>query len=251
MKKTNEQTYIFGKHAVGEALRRAPEAVRHLYFVEGHSTEELLAKTKTLKVPFDRCDEKHLPREVGRDAVHQGVIALISPQKILREYKEFIDSLEVTNDTALVVLNELNDPQNVGAIIRSAAAFGVAGILIPEHRQAPITGTVVKVSAGMAFVLPIVSIGNVNTVLRDLKDKGFWIYGLTGEGSVRITEERFTKPSVFVFGNEGRGIREKTEEVCDFRLSIPIEKDVESLNVASSAAVTLYAWRSQRDISKE
>lgn len=251
MKNSKEQTYIYGKHAVGEALARAPEAVRHLYFVDGHGNEELLAKTKALKLPFDRCDEKHLPREVEYDVVHQGVIALISPGKIVREYKEFMEGLEVTSDTALIVLNELNDPQNVGAIIRSAAAFGVAGILIPEHRQAPITGTVVKVSAGMAFVLPIISIGNVNTVLRDLKDKGFWIYGLTGEGDTLITEEQFTKPSVFVFGNEGRGIREKTEEVCDFRLSIPIAENVESLNVASSAAVTLYAWRLQHGINKK
>jgi 23S rRNA (guanosine2251-2'-O)-methyltransferase len=245
MKNTKEQVYIYGTHAINEALERSPEAVRHIYFVEKRD-EKMLERIQKLDIPFDNCDADHLPRGVERDANHQGYIALINPKKILQDYKPFINNLEVTDDTGIVVLNELTDPHNVGAIIRSAAAFGMAGVLIPEHRQAPITGAVVKVSAGMAFALPIVSIVNVNTVLRDLKDKGFWIYGLTGEGDTSIQKEQFTKPSVFVLGNEERGIREKTEETCDFRLSIPIQKDVESLNVAASAAVTFYAWKSQR-----
>jgi 23S rRNA (guanosine2251-2'-O)-methyltransferase len=93
--------------------------------------------------------------------------------------------------------------------------------------------------------VPLVSVGNVNTALRDLKERGFWVYGLVGGGDTTLTDESFTKPSVFVLGNEGAGLREKTEELCDFRLSIPIQKDVESLNAAASAAVTFYAWRSQ------
>lgn len=246
IKEKKEQTYIYGKHAVAEAFKRAPRALKHLYFVGKHGSEDLLEQTRALGLPFDRCDDDHLPRGVDRDAVHQGVIALVAPQKILLEYKQFMDTLKVTDATALVLLNELTDPHNVGAIIRSAAAFGIAGVLIPEHRQAPVTGTVVKVSAGMAFALPLVSIVNANTVLRDLKDKGFWVYGLTGEGDTDITKEHFTKPSVFVLGNEGRGMREKTEEVCDFRLSIPIKENVESLNVAASAAITFYAWNAQK-----
>ncbi len=243
--KKQENAYIYGKHAISEALKRAPQALRHMYFV-GKTNQDVMEKTQALGIPYDNCDENHLPQGVDRDANHQGLIALVTPKKILQEYKPFIESLEVTDGTGLVLLNELTDPHNVGAIIRSAAAFGIKGVLIPEYRQAPITGTVVKVSAGMAFALPLVSIGNTNTVLRDLKDRGFWVYGLTGEGDTSITDEQFTKPSVFVLGNEERGMREKTEEVCDFRLSIPIASDVESLNVAASAAVTFYAWKSQR-----
>lgn len=242
--KQRDQTYIFGTHAVTEALNRAPHTIQHMYFVGGNASDAIFAQVKKLAIPFDRCDEDHLPKGVERDVVHQGVVARVSPNKILMEYKPFIEGLEITEKTALVVLNELTDPHNVGAVIRNAAAFGIAGVLIPEYRQAPVTGTVVKVSAGMAFALPLVSIGNVNTTLRDLKDRGFWIYGLAGEGETKLPEESFTKPSVFVLGNEGRGLREKTEEVCDFRLSIPIEKDVESLNVASSSAVVFYAWKS-------
>jgi 23S rRNA (guanosine2251-2'-O)-methyltransferase len=100
----------------------------------------------------------------------------------------------------------------------------------------------------MAFALPLVQVGNVNIALRDLKEKGFWVYGLTADGDTSLPNEQFTKPSVFVLGNEGRGIREKTEELCDFKLSIPIAPDCESLNASASAAVVLYAWRSQRPV---
>jgi 23S rRNA (guanosine2251-2'-O)-methyltransferase len=241
-----ENTYIYGTHAVEEALTRMPQTLRHLYFVSGHEHGNLLARTKELGIPFDHCDESHLPRGADHDVVHQGVLALITPSKILVPYKRFIQGLEVTPHTGLILLDELVDPQNVGAVIRSAAAFGLDGVLIPEHRQAQITGSVVKVSAGMAFAVPLVQVVNVNTVLRDLKERGFWVYGLVGGGSTHLQKEVFTKPSVFVVGNEGRGMREKTETLCDFRLSIPIEKKCESLNAAASAAVALYAWRTQR-----
>ncbi len=239
-------SYIYGKHPVREALARAPEAVRHVYFVSGHDESELRDLAVKASIPFDRCDEDHLPRGVDRDVVHQGVIASIRPSKVLSDYKDFIQDLTITSETGLLLLDELTDPQNVGAVIRSAAAFGISGVLIPEHRQVQVTGTVVKVSAGMVFAVPVIQIGNVNTVLRDLKERGFWVYGLTGEGDTSLYDERFTKPSVFVLGNEGRGIREKTEELCDFRLRIPIEKNCESLNAAASAAVVMYAWHSQR-----
>ena len=237
-----DRTYIYGLHPVREALKRLPEAVKHLYVVSGNDAEEFAEQARQHKIPFDRCDEDHLPYGLERGVTHQGVVALVAPSRIIRPYKDFIEELTVTNGTGLVLLDELTDPHNVGAIIRSAAAFGISGVLIPEYRQAQVNGTIVKVSAGMAFVVPLVQVGNVNTTLRDLKDRGFWVYGLTGGGETDITREQFTKPSVFVLGNEGYGLREKTEELCDFRLSIPITEDCESLNVSASAAVTFYAW---------
>lgn len=241
-----ENTYIYGKHAVNEALDRVPKAVKHLYFVSGHNTSMLLERAREMGIAYDNCDDKHLPKGVDTDAVHQGVLALVSPSKIMLSYKHFMDDLVVTDHMAIVLLNELTDPHNVGAVIRSAAAFGVAAVLIPEYRQAQVTGTVVKVSAGMAFALPLVQVGNVNVALRDLKEKGFWVYGLTADGDTSLPNEQFTKPSVFVLGNEGRGIREKTEDLCDFKLSIPIAPDCESLNASASAAVVLYAWATQQ-----
>lgn len=245
---TNDQTFIYGIHPVTEALRRKPEAVQRVYFVTGHETGALFELARAKNIPIDRCDEAHLPRPVERTAVHQGVVALVHPQKIVQDYREFIDGLSVGPGTALVLLDELTDPHNVGAVIRSAAAFGIAGVLIPEYRQAQVTGSVVKVSAGMAFVVPLVQIGNVNVVVRDLKERGFWVYGLSEKGTTNVTKEQFTKPSLFILGNEAYGMREKTGELCDFTLTIPIAKDCESLNAAASAAVTFYAWRTQHSL---
>jgi 23S rRNA (guanosine2251-2'-O)-methyltransferase len=241
-----DKTYIYGLHPIREALRRLPGAVMHLYVVSGQGTDEFAEQARSLGIPFDHCDEAHLPFGLERGVNHQGIVALVAPSKIVRPYKEFITNLTVTPETGLILLDELTDTHNVGAIIRSAAAFGVAGVLIPEHRQAQVNGTIVKVSAGMAFVVPLVQVGNVNNAVRDLKDKGFWIYGLSGEGTTNIMEEQFTKPSVFVLGNESYGLREKTEDLCDFRLRIPIDKQCESLNVSASTAVTLYAWHAHK-----
>lgn len=241
-----QQTYIFGIHPVSEALTHTPKAVRHVYFTDVDRAGDLWKRVQDMGIPFDRCDEDHLPRGVERDANYQGVVALVAPGKVMQTYKSFIENLEITPATGLVLLDELTDPHNVGAIIRSAAAFGLAGVLIPEHRQAPVTGTVVKVSAGMSFVVPLVTVGNVNNVLRDLKEKGFWIYGLSEDGDTNILKEVFDKPTVMVIGNEGRGIREKTREVCDFALRIPMHPQCDSLNASASAAVMFYAWKKQR-----
>lgn len=178
----------------------------------------------------------------GRDAVHQGVIASIDPSALFLPLDDFLSSLDMKRNPAIAVLGELQDPHNVGAVIRSAAAFGLAGVLIPEHNQAPITGAVVKSSSGMTFRIPLVSIRNVNHALKVLKTKGFWTYGLSMRGKTALGAETFDTPSAFVIGNEGSGIREKTLEACDITLSIPMHPRTESLNAAVSAAIVFYEW---------
>lgn len=239
-----DSVYIYGHHAVTEALRKRPDVVNAVYAEEKYlSDPKFVAQAKRAR-SLEVLGSK-LPVGVPRDAVHQGLIAVIDTAKLVIPWKMFRESLQSEPDTSLVVLGEVHDPHNVGAIIRSAAAFGASAVIIPEHRQAPVTGTVIKVSAGMAFSIPLVSIGNVNRTLRELKDRGFWVYGLDSEGDVSLSEEKFTKPTVFVVGNEGTGIREKTREQCDVVLTIPMHPRAESLNASVSAAVTLYAWSAQ------
>ena len=163
----------------------------------------------------------------------------------MRQFDEFLASLDLAKRPALGLLAELTDPHNVGAIIRSAAALGLSGILVPERRQAPITGAVVKASSGMAFRIPLITIGNVNHALETLKKKGFWVYGLSAEGTVALSSEAFDRPSVFVIGNEGEGLRQKTREGCDATLAIPMKAGAESLNAAASAAIVFYEWSKQ------
>lgn len=237
-----ETTYIYGKHAVKEVISARPALVRTVHLAPDFTDEGILDLIKQGKIARASFDPKKLPKGIAPDAVHQGIIAQVEIGRLLVPYDSFVKELKVTTDTALIVLGEVQDPQNVGSIIRSAAAFGIAGILIPEHRQAPLSGAVIKVSAGMAFRIPLVQIGNVNHTLEDLKSRGFWTYGLEQSASQSVAREGFEKPSVFIVGNEADGIRAKTLEHCDIPLMIPMHARAESLNAAVATAVVLSHW---------
>ncbi len=236
-----DKIYIYGKHALTEALVNNPRSVDRI-FTASALEGELARLAKNANIRVDKMSGNGMPDGIEKNATHQGIIGRVSLHALVRPYKEFIETLEVTPDTSVVVLGELQDPHNVGAVIRSAAAFGVAAVLIPEHNQAPVTGAVVKVSAGMAFRIPLVTIGNVNNTIADLKSRGFWTYGLDGEATQSVSGEGFEKPSVFIVGNEATGIREKTLEHCDIPLMIPMHARAESLNAAVATAVVLSAW---------
>ncbi len=234
--------YIYGKHALGEALQHMPRVIQKVFLARDMRDAELRALLTKNKIPTAELAAGKGKELVGRDAVHQGIIAIMNPSSLLVSLDDFLKTLEMKNNPAIAILAEVQDPHNVGAVIRSAAAFGLSGVLIPERNQAPITGVVVKSSAGMAFCIPLVSIGNVNYALQVLKKRGFWIYGLSMNGKTNIGTETFTAPSAFIIGNEGAGIREKTLDACDITLSIPMHARTESLNAASSAAVVFYEW---------
>ncbi len=233
--------YIYGRHVLEEALANAPRAVRKV-FLSSEAKEALQGLLEKHRISPSLLKAKEVSRMVGRETSHQGVVAILDPSSLLVPFDDFKKDFVPDADTMLVLLDELTDPQNVGAIIRSAAAFGASGVLLPSHHQAPITAAVVKVSAGMVFSVPIVGIGNVNYALSDLKKMGFIVYGLAAGGSQNLPGEKFEKPSLFVVGNEGKGIREKTLGLCDVKLRIPMDNGCESLNASVSAAVALYAW---------
>lgn len=237
--------YIYGKHTVREALEFRPDTVAALWLRD--DVRDVLPKELTSQVSMvETFSGRKLPVPLPEDVVHQGVIAKLDRTALLQTYEEFRHNLEITNDSAFVVLGEVQDPHNVGAVIRSAAAFGVQAVLIPKHRQAGITAAGLKVSVGMGFKVPLVEVGNVNRTLSDLQKAGCFVYGLAGEeGAVPLEKEQFTKPSVFVLGNEADGLREKTRDHCDQLLAIPMHSRCESLNASVSAAVILYAWSAQ------
>jgi 23S rRNA (guanosine2251-2'-O)-methyltransferase len=239
---SKEKVYIYGKHALMEALVSNPRVIRKVFLAPEVKDQELRDLLEKLKIPTTPLGGGQGKELAGRDAVHQGVIAIMNPAALLTSLDTFLDTLDTTTNPAIAILGEVQDPHNVGAIIRSAAAFGISAVLIPEHHQAGITGVVVKTSTGMVFRIPLVSIGNVNNTLKILKEKGFWIYGLAMEGATALTSEAFDAPTAFIIGNEGAGIREKTLEACDVTLSIPMHPRTESLNAAVSAAVVFYEW---------
>lgn len=241
-KASREKVYIYGKHALMEALVSTPHIIKKVFLSREAADKELKALLESNSIPTVPLATNKGKEMVGRDATHQGVIAIMDPSALLVSFEDFITKLDTTKNPAIAILGEIHDPHNVGAIIRSAAAFGLSAVLIPEHHQAGVTGVVVKSSAGMAFRVPLVSIGNVNTTIKVLKEKGFWTYGLSMDGKRVLGIEKFDTPTAFIIGNEGAGIREKTLLACDVAISIPMHPRTESLNAAVSAAVVFYEW---------
>lgn len=211
-----ETVYIYGKHAVEEARAHAP-----------HVLKKVMTNVK------------------GEG--HGGYVAVVDTTKLLVPFSQYLATLSPTSSTALVILGGLTDPHNVGAIIRSAAAFNMSAVLIPQSAQAPITSAVAKVSAGMIFRIPLVTIDSTEAALVELKAKGFRTYGLAGRGASSLPDETFSSPTVFVVGNEGAGLSPEVEKSCDALLSIPINPRTESLNAAQAATVVMYEWSKKHD----
>jgi len=232
---------MYGKHSATEALLHRPDVISKIYLSPARQEDENLVQA-IKKAGLTFSDLKGNTGDCKESAAHQGVVVKIDLDKLIISYKDFIAKTPVNPDTSVVILGELEDPHNVGAVIRSAAALGLGAVFIPEHRGSPVTGAVIKVSVGMAFRVPLVKIGNINDTIKDLKSKGFWIYGLESEGTQTLPSEDFTQPTAFVLGNEATGLRVETKKNCDILLSIPMNKRTESLNAASSATVAFYAW---------
>ena len=193
-----------------------------------------LARQQGVAVRFE-------PREalnrMANDAPHQGVVAVGAA-------KSYQDLDEIpAGATLVVVLDGVEDPHNLGAIIRTAHAAGASAIVIPERRAAGLTETVAKASAGAIEYLPVVRVANVRQALEKLKKQGFWIYGLDERGDVPYDRASYATPAAFVLGGEGKGLHEHVKKDCDFLVRIPMAGEVSSLNVSVAAGVILFHFR--------
>jgi 23S rRNA (guanosine2251-2'-O)-methyltransferase len=168
---------------------------------------------------------------------HQGVVAFPSAQKTWT-----LDEI-ISRGGLLVVLDGVEDPHNLGAIVRTAHAAGARAVVIPERRAAGLTETVAKAAAGALALLPVVRVNNVNRALELLKKQGYWIYGLDERGTQVYSDTDYANPSAIVLGGEGKGLHEQTRQHCDFLLRIPMAGQIASLNVSVAAGVVLFDWR--------
>ncbi len=234
------KTHIFGKHTVTEALREAPACLETVFLAPDMDDPELLSLIEAKGVQTEPLKAESITQKVGREAKHQGVIARMDPSRLVMDIGKW--KLETSVDTCVVLLDGLEDPQNVGAVIRSAAAFGAAAVLLPERRQSPLTGAVARASSGMLFRVPLVSVPDPMEALATLRTQGFTAYGLAMDGAVTLQDETFAAPSVIVVGNESRGLSDAARAACDTLLRIPIHPRCESLNAAVSAGIVLAAW---------
>lgn len=229
---------IAGVHPVREALL-AGRALDRILIARGAGGPRLqeiidLARERSVTLRFE-------PREaldrVSYGATHQGVVA-VGAAHSYRDLEQVLPGARL-----LIVLDGVEDPHNLGAIIRTANAAGANAVVVPERRAAGLTETVAKAAAGALEHLPVVRVGNVNQTLEDLKKRGFWIYGVDERGAELYTEAEYAAPTVFVLGGEGRGLHDLVKKHCDALVRIPMAGAIASLNVSVAAGVVLFEWR--------
>lgn len=239
----------WGIHPVLELLRTRPQQVREVVIQKrktGPRVQEIvtLAQHHGVKLRFDPFFK--VPPALGREH-HQGVLAKIAPRPLL-QLDDLLAGLRGRIAPILVALDGIQDPHNLGAVIRSASAAGAAGLIITKDRSAPLTGTVAKAAAGALAHVPLCRVTNLATALTRLKKQGFWVYGAAGEADHSLFAADFsTGPVCLVIGSEGKGIRPLVRKQCDLLISIPMRSPLDSLNAAAAAAVILFEMVRQRE----
>jgi len=233
---------IYGVNAVNEALK-ARKVARLIHARgAGARVDALIARAKELRIPVETADTMHLEK-LARGGVHQGVAAELQ-QMAAYTLEEVIASAE--GPPLLVVLDGIEDPQNVGAILRTANAAGVHGVVRQARHAARLDGAVVKASAGAVSHIQIATVVNIARTIEELKEQGIWTVGLDGSATETYDEVDYTLPTAFVLGAEGDGLRRLVRETCDRLVRIPMLGEVESLNVSVAAGVALYEAVRQR-----
>ena len=240
--KRNFDDWIWGKHSVFEALTSERAINRVWCTSEIFSSEKFYIALKDLKSNGVLIEEVSWNRisQLTYGASHQGVALQLASSKTIPLNKLIDYSKKNSTNPIILALDGITDPHNVGAIIRSAEAFGCKGIIIPQRRSAGLTGTVAKVAAGALEHLPVSRVVNLNRALEELKKNGFLAIGLSGDGQLSITKFQEKTPLVVIVGAEDKGISLITQKKCDFLLKIPLKGKTSSLNASVAAAISLF-----------
>lgn len=220
---------IYGLHPVLLFVKYRSGLIKKVYI--SHQTNisidtKLIQKSKIVFLP-----QKDISL-ISKTQDHQGICAEI-------ERFPYTD-LDFKNCQTVCILDHIEDPRNLGAVIRNAAAFKIDGLIIPKERSCEITSSVIKASAGTAAFLPINKVNNINQIIKNLKDFGYWVYGMEASGENKLSNIKFDKKTVIVLGSEGRGISHLTKKLCDFIVSVEMLPEASSLNISSCAAIVFY-----------
>ena len=238
---------IEGRNAVIEALR-AGTAVDKVYIAKGETDATLghIASTARGKgIVVVEADRRKLDG-MSRTHAHQGVIALAA----VREYASVDDILNAAEEKGepplIVVCDELSDPHNLGAVLRTAECAGAHGVIIPKRRSAGLTAVVAKTSAGAVSHIPVARVPNLPALLKELKEEGVWVFGAAADGTTPLYQADLKGPAAIVIGSEGTGMGRLVAEKCDFKVRIPMKGRLNSLNASAAAAIMLYEAVRQR-----
>ena len=237
---------VAGRNAVMEALKGS-RSVNKLMIANGStegSIKEIIAVAKEKGVNIQYCDRSKLD-SIARGIRHQGVLAQVAPV----QYAELEDILQVAKDRNeppfIVLLDELEDPHNLGAILRTADAAGVHGVLIPKHRSCPLSATVAKTSAGAVEHVPVARVGNLVQTIKKLKQEGLWVAAADMDGKDYYDTD-LTGPLLLIIGSEGQGVGRLVKEQCDFVVRIPMVGKINSLNASVAGSILMYEAMKQR-----
>ena len=238
---------IEGRNAVIEALRTGT-AIDKIYLAKGETDKTLghiASRAREAGIVVVDADRRKLDA-MSRTHSHQGVIALAA----VREYVSVESILERAAQRGekplLVVCDEISDPHNLGAILRTAECAGAHGVIIPKRRSAGLTSVVAKTSAGAVSYMPVARVANISATLKELQEKGVWIFGTAADGNTTLYSADLKGPAAIVIGSEGDGMSRLVREGCDFLVSIPMQGRISSLNASAAAAILLYEAVRQR-----
>lgn len=242
-----EDFKIEGRNAVIELLKSG-KPINKIYILKGErqgSINEIIKIAKRNKNVIVEVDKNKLD-SLSETKHHQGVIAFVSPV----EYKELDDifalAKERNEDPFIIIADEIEDPHNLGALIRSAEGAGCHGIIIPKRRAVGVTEIVVKTSVGATQYVPVVRVNNINETIRELKDRGVWIVGTDGNADKLYYEQDLTGPIAIIIGSEGRGMNSLTMKNCDYLVKIPMMGKITSLNASVSGGIIMFEALKQR-----
>ena len=239
--------FIEGRNAVTEAIRSG-RTINKIYLADGDTDKSLgrlAAMAKDAGAVVVRIDRRKL-NDMSPTGAHQGIIASVAAHEYA-SVRDILDYAAERGEAPLIVIcDELSDPHNLGAIIRSAECAGAHGVIIPKRRSVGLTAVVGKASAGAIEYMRVARVSNISATIRDLKQSGVWIYGTAAEGASPLYETDLTGPAAIVIGNEGVGMSRIVAEGCDFKVSIPMKGQISSLNASAAAAILLYEAVRQR-----
>jgi 23S rRNA (guanosine2251-2'-O)-methyltransferase len=238
---------LYGINAVAEALKASPEKIERICVERGQKNPRIreivdLARQNHVRISFEERSWLDRKAEGSR---HQGILCFAAEMATL----DAEDILEQAKSPGLlVILDGVEDPHNLGAILRSAEAAGADGVILPQHRSATLSATVVKASAGAASHIKLARVTNLSQFIESLKKKGFWIAGLDAGSNKPIWEADLTEPTALILGSEGSGLHRLVKEKCDYVVSLPIRGVVSSYNVSVAAGIALYEVIRQRTL---
>lgn len=249
---SDDAEIIVGRNSVLEALK-AGRSLNKILIAKGErqgSIRDIIGQAKVLGLIVQEVEMAKLD-QLAAGVRHQGVVAMAAPVAYA-ELEDILTSAYGKDEPPfLVLLDELADPHNVGAILRTADATGVHGVLIPKRRSCPLTQTVAKTSAGAVEHVPVARIGNVAQTLKSLKKQGLWVVGADMDGTENYYEADLSGPVVIVVGSEGQGMGRLTKEACDFIVKIPMKGQITSLNASVACSLLLYEVLRQREMKNK